>query len=241
MLNKGRWLPFVTTVVALTGCADVIGTTAPGRAMPPIHVSKDGTVMTPSGEIPYFYDEGQVPSTYQARVFRVESRVEWSGSTAKAYGLADWFGNQGLMKFTMGILNKDGFVTGPTNEFPEQWVWPDEWIEGKPMEYTAAQSCGNTVNFNVHQDAAIIIGLKDLISWVWSRTSDARDSSDSQPPCPPPPETSGSGGSSGGSSGGGSVSPGGVCIYTYDYYIDTGEIIPGSYHIICTTDGSDGR
>ncbi|MBV9772366.1 MAG: hypothetical protein JO040_00355 [Gemmatimonadetes bacterium] len=126
------------------------------------------------------------------------------------------------MKFTMDILNKDGFVTGPTKVFPNQWVWPDKWLQGEPMEYAVAQSCGNTVNFNVHQDATIIIGLKDLISWVWSSTSGTQDSHDSQPECPSSP-TPGGNGSSGGAGTG--TDTGHECYYYEEHDLQTGKIL----------------
>jgi hypothetical protein len=52
----------------------------------------------------------------------------------------------------------------------------------------------------------------------------AQDYPNSNGDCPPPPPSDG---------GAGSGEGGHICIYKYDYYVDTGEMVPGSYRLYC--------
>lgn len=223
--------------VTLMGCADatMVGPTAAPATGPRMSAAYDGSV-------PYYSDSTAVPAPYWLpEVYQVSPIVYWDGAEAVGSSSMHYFGNRAEEKFTLTISGPSSGsreAQGSSNHF-----WPDFYDHTTPgFRLAASGTCGHLANLASQHTAKSVLFI-EVRGFTSSEVTKPGGDSKAQPTCPPPPETSGSGGSSGGSGGsGGSVSPGGVCFYSYDYYIDTGEPIPGSYHIIaCTTDGTDGR
>lgn len=220
---------------ALVGCADatLVGPHVTPATGPRTSAAYDGSV-------PYYNDDTEIPAPYWLpEVYQVSPVVYWDGTEAVGSSTMQYFGNRAEEKFTLTISGPSSAsrpAEGSSNHF-----WPGYYYHTTPgFRLAASGNCGHLANLTSQHTAKSILFI-EFRGFTASEATKPGGDSKEQPACPPPPETPSGGGGTG--SSGGSVSEnGGICIYTYDYYIDTGEIIPGSYRIIgCISNGEEGR
>lgn len=179
-----RWLYLAVYGSALFGCSDTPTPLAPT----PLPLRPGAPVLSWDGDYPYLTD--LPPDALEPHIYSTGAGVRWDGAVAAMYAWMSYFGNSGLINYSLSISgpypgDQSGTAASGEGGFPG-----DRTIENYDLRYTAAGTCGHAANLTTSNTASIVgwtitIYGKEL---GWSGSVYRPDGgSGLQPACPPPP------------------------------------------------------